>query len=152
MSLISPALVGRFFTTNATWEAPIMSLLWLKSLMVSHHHGGTRGNSCIHTCPLSRRKRLLVSHRLTCSPKLNSLGCGAEETQSTDVRIQVNVRKRARPSEVPAYPCFLLPSWLAWARWPAPGSAAILTGRARSHQTSSELDEKILVRGDPNER
>ena len=24
MSLISPALVGRFFTTSATWEAPLM--------------------------------------------------------------------------------------------------------------------------------
>ena len=29
-SLMSPALAGRFFTTSATWEAPIESLLYPK--------------------------------------------------------------------------------------------------------------------------
>ena len=31
MSPVSPALAGRFFTTKATWEAPLdISILWLK--------------------------------------------------------------------------------------------------------------------------
>ena len=54
-----------------------------------------------HTPTLKKEKTALVSRRPTCSPELNSLGCGAEETQSTDVRTQVSVRRRARPSEAP---------------------------------------------------
>lgn len=105
-----------------------------------------------HVPTLKQKRTLLVSHHLTCLPQLNSLGYRAKETQSTDVRIQIQLPSRMIPSDPLAYQCFLLPSWLAWAHWPAPDSAGILTSRERSHQTSSELGEKTLAREEPNGR
>lgn len=63
--------------------------------------------------PTLKKKTSLVSHHLACQLQLNSLEDRAEETQNMEVRIQIKLPSRAIPREMPAYRCFLLPSWLA---------------------------------------
>lgn len=121
-------------------------------LMILRHQHGVQGNS-IHTrAPSKEEKTSLISHHLACPLHLDSLEGRAKETQSMEVRIRIRLPRGAFPSEMLAYQCFPLLSWLAGAHWPAPDSAGILTGRARSHQTSSELSEKTLVRENPNRK
>ena len=65
MSLISPALAGRFFTTSATWEAPFKEVMRVKS----GHTGGAlmQNEGCLY----KKRKR---HHRLGDSKKSTSQG------------------------------------------------------------------------------
>ena len=42
-SFASPALVGGFFTTNATWEAPTITLVWFTCAVLLLHRWGNNG-------------------------------------------------------------------------------------------------------------